>query len=118
MLGQDGWYPADNVLFLNNPPFPKIYALSLLDALSTFRESGCLYQPTYLGPRSDIAVEECMGSQLKVKTAGSEVILSAVLRFISSIKSTIKASSSKWQNDMRTRSREVAATSCSIANVI
>ncbi len=32
-----------------------------------FRESGSVFQPVYLGPRSDIPAEECTVDQLKFK---------------------------------------------------
>ena len=35
--------------------------------LYAFRESGCIYQPVYLGVREDIRSEECVTSQLKYK---------------------------------------------------
>ena len=35
--------------------------------LYAFRESGCIYQPVYLGERDDIAPAECVVAQLKFK---------------------------------------------------
>jgi bifunctional non-homologous end joining protein LigD len=35
--------------------------------LYCFKESGSIYQPVYLGPRSDIPAAECTTDQLKYK---------------------------------------------------
>ena len=35
--------------------------------LYAYRESLCLYQPVYLGPRDDVEPGECLVSQLKFK---------------------------------------------------
>ena len=35
--------------------------------LYAFKESGCIYQPVYLGTRDDIPAEECTTTQLKYK---------------------------------------------------
>ncbi len=40
--------------------------------LYAFPESGVLYQPVYLGKRSDIDPAECMTAQLKFKAVGDE----------------------------------------------
>jgi len=41
--------------------------------LYAFKESGCIYQPVYLGTRDDIPAEECTTSQLKFKAEQSAV---------------------------------------------
>ena len=40
--------------------------------LYAFKESRCLYQPTYLGQRSDVTECECVVAQLKYKSGGEE----------------------------------------------
>ncbi len=72
LLGQDGWHPAGNVTIPANHRVPKVGVVAEIRYLYAHRASGCLYQPTYLGLRSDIGVEECMRSQLKFKAAESE----------------------------------------------
>ena len=40
--------------------------------LYAFKESNCLHQPVYLGPRIDVLVEECTIDQLKYKKEDEE----------------------------------------------
>ncbi len=40
--------------------------------LYAFPDSGVLYQPIYLGARTDVNASECLGSQLKFKSAETE----------------------------------------------
>lgn len=40
--------------------------------LYVFKESGCLYQPLYLGARSDVLPAECVTGQLKFKSEEAE----------------------------------------------
>ncbi len=72
LLGKDGWQLAGNVTIPPNHPVPKVGAVVEARYLYAFPESGSLYQPTYLGLRSDIGIEECMRSQLKFKATESE----------------------------------------------
>jgi bifunctional non-homologous end joining protein LigD len=46
---------------------PKAGEVVEVRYLYAFRESGCLYQPVYLGKRSDIHQTDCTTSQLKFK---------------------------------------------------
>jgi bifunctional non-homologous end joining protein LigD len=39
--------------------------------LYAFPESGCIYQPVYLGTRDDVPAEHCTTAQLKYKPAGA-----------------------------------------------
>ncbi len=55
-----------------NKEIPNVGAILELRYLYAFRESGCLYQPTYLGERSDIEPEDCSVAQLKFKSATDE----------------------------------------------
>jgi bifunctional non-homologous end joining protein LigD len=43
-------------------------------SLYAFKESGCLFQPVYLGLRSDLDQEECTVDQLKYKAETMEPI--------------------------------------------
>ena len=40
--------------------------------LYAFRESGCIYQPVYLGVRDDNTAEECTTAQLKYRAEPAE----------------------------------------------
>jgi bifunctional non-homologous end joining protein LigD len=72
LLGKDDWAIAGNVTIPPNHPVPAVGAVVEVRYLYAFPESGCLYQPIYLGVRSDIQVEECMRAQLKFKTSEEE----------------------------------------------
>jgi bifunctional non-homologous end joining protein LigD len=72
LLGKDGWQSAGNVTIPANHPVPKVGTVVEVRYLYAFQESGSLYQPTYLGFRSDISIEECIRSQLKFKATESE----------------------------------------------
>jgi bifunctional non-homologous end joining protein LigD len=45
---------------------PKIGSVIEVRMLYCFK-GGCLYQPTYIGSRDDINIEECTTKQLKYK---------------------------------------------------
>jgi bifunctional non-homologous end joining protein LigD len=72
LLGQDGWQSAGNVTIPPNHPVPKLGQVVEVRYLYAFSESGSIYQPTYLGVRSDTGVEECTRSQLKFKATEAE----------------------------------------------
>jgi len=72
LLGKDGWQLAGNVTIPPNHQVPKLGQVVEVRYLYAFPESGSLYQPTYLGLRSDITVDECMRSQLKFKPTEAE----------------------------------------------
>ena len=63
--------PAGNVTIPPNHDVPSVGAIVEVRYLYAFRESGCIYQPVYLGKRQDITAEECTVTQLKYK-AGEE----------------------------------------------
>jgi bifunctional non-homologous end joining protein LigD len=71
VLNGAGWKGAGNVTIPANHSIPKTGTVVEVRYLYIFKESGCLYQPTYLGIRSDIGIEECVCGQLKFK-AGAE----------------------------------------------
>lgn len=59
--------PAGNVTIPANLDIPSVAAVVEVRYLYAFRESGCIYQPVYLGVREDITREECTVDQLKYK---------------------------------------------------
>lgn len=59
--------PAGNVTIPANHEIPEIGKVVECRYLYAFRESGCIYQPVYLGVRDDITSEECSVDQLKWK---------------------------------------------------
>lgn len=61
--------PAGNVTIPPNHDVPTPGTVVECRYLYAFPESGCLYQPIYLGARDDIRSAECTTSQLKFKTA-------------------------------------------------
>jgi len=70
LLGDDGWQTAGNVTIPANHPIPGVGAVVEIRYLYAFRESGVLYQPVFLGPRSDVEPSECTVTQLKLKAEG------------------------------------------------
>jgi bifunctional non-homologous end joining protein LigD len=58
---------AGNVTIPPNHEIPKAGQIVECRYLYAFRESGSIYQPVYLGVRSDIPEEECTTAQLKFK---------------------------------------------------
>lgn len=58
---------AGNVTIPPNHEVPHTGQVVECRYLYAFRESGCIYQPVYLGPRDDIRAEECVTAQLKYK---------------------------------------------------
>ena len=72
LLGKDGWQSAGNVTIPANHPIPSVGAVVEVRYLYAFRESGCLYQPTYLGVRKDVEHHECIAAQLKFKSGDEE----------------------------------------------
>jgi bifunctional non-homologous end joining protein LigD len=64
--------PAGNVTIPPNHEIPRTGQVVECRYLYAFRESGCIYQPVYLGVRDDIRAEECTTTQLKYKAAQAE----------------------------------------------
>lgn len=58
---------AGNVTIPPNHSVPKVGTVVEVRYLYAFRESGVIYQPTYLGQRTDIGPGECLVKQLKFK---------------------------------------------------
>jgi bifunctional non-homologous end joining protein LigD len=69
LLGKDGWEVAGNLTVPPNRPLPSVGKVVEVRYLYAFPESGIVYQPVYLGERSDIEPTDCMVSQLKFKPA-------------------------------------------------
>jgi bifunctional non-homologous end joining protein LigD len=67
LLGKDGWMPCGNVTIPANHQIPEVLRVIEVRYLYAHRESNALYQPIYLGLRSDVNPEECMLKQLKYK---------------------------------------------------
>lgn len=72
LLNGDGWVPAGNVTIPSNFNVPKVGQVVEVRYLYAFKESGSLFQPTYLGIRDDVAVGDCKTTQLKYKAEESE----------------------------------------------
>jgi len=68
LLNETGWVTAGNVTIPPNHNIPKIGQVVEVRYLYAFKESGCVYQPVYLGVRSDVLPTECPTSQLKFKS--------------------------------------------------
>lgn len=66
--------PAGNVTIPPNHDVPAPGTVVECRYLYAFKESGSIYQPVYLGARTDIRAEECTTDQLKYK---AEVLVSA-----------------------------------------
>ena len=72
LLNGQGWIPVGNVTIPPNFKVPAVGEVIEARYLYAFVESNALYQPVYLGPRSDIEQHECVLSQLKYKPAAEE----------------------------------------------
>jgi len=66
LLDQEGWQPVGNVTIPPNHPVPNAGAVVEIRYLYAVPD-GSLYQPVYLGVRSDVEPHECVVSQLKFK---------------------------------------------------
>lgn len=64
----DRLVPAGNVTIPPNHAIPEVGGVVECRYLYAYRESGAIYQPVYLGPRTDIPSSECGVDQLKYKT--------------------------------------------------
>ncbi len=63
----DKLVPAGNVTIPSNHSIPEPGEVCEVRYLYAYRESGSIYQPVYLGRRSDIPATECVVEQLKYK---------------------------------------------------
>lgn len=69
LLDQNGRHvPVGNVTIPPNHMLPPPFAVCEVRYLYAY-PGGSLFQPVYLGPRDDVATEECLLSQLKLKAA-------------------------------------------------
>ena len=71
LLNHEGWQPVGNVTIPANHRVPAVGAVIEVRFLYAYRD-GSLYQPVYLGERSDVRQEECVVSQLKFKRDDEE----------------------------------------------
>jgi bifunctional non-homologous end joining protein LigD len=67
LLNGEGWIPVGNVTIPVNELTPAVGQVVEIKYLYAFPESGCLYQPVYLGLRHDVERHDCVLSQLKFK---------------------------------------------------
>lgn len=67
LLDHEGWQVTGNVTIPANRLIPEVGAVLEIRYLYAFKESGVLYQPVFLGKRSDVEPRECRTSQLKFK---------------------------------------------------
>jgi len=63
---------AGNVTIPPNQPIPKEGTVVEVRYLYAYKESGRLYQPTYLGVRGDIEPRACTTAQIKYRTPSEE----------------------------------------------
>ena len=63
----DNLVPAGNVTIPPNHRVPAPGDVVDVRYMHAFREGGSIYQPVYVGPRSDIPASECGADQLKYK---------------------------------------------------
>lgn len=69
LFGPEGWQRAGNVTIPSNQVIPRVGQVVEIRYLYAFRASGVLYQPVYLGVRSDVAQIDCRVDQLAYQTA-------------------------------------------------
>lgn len=65
-------FNSGNCTIPANRPVPQEGAIVEIRYLYAFKESGCIYQPIYLGERDDIDPAECTMDQLKYKSTGTD----------------------------------------------
>jgi bifunctional non-homologous end joining protein LigD len=71
LIGRIGWLTAGNVTIPANHEVPEVGDVVEVRYLNA-SESGVLYQPVYLGKRTDIDPAECMTAQLKYKSSEND----------------------------------------------
>jgi bifunctional non-homologous end joining protein LigD len=64
----DRLVPAGNVTIPPNHAIPQKGTVAEVKYLYAYKQSGAIYQPVYLGPRTDIPPSECGVDQLKYKS--------------------------------------------------
>ena len=65
-------FNSGNCTIPANKQIPQVGTIVECRYLYAFKESGCIYQPIYLGERDDIEPSECTVNQLKFKRADAE----------------------------------------------
>lgn len=65
-------FNSGNCTIPANKQIPQVGAVVECRYLYAFKESGCIYQPVYLGERDDIDPSECTVEQLKFKSTGAD----------------------------------------------
>ena len=73
LLDHEGWQPVGNVTIPPNIQVPSIGAVVEVRYLYAYPD-GSLYQPVYLGQRSDVEPHECVVSQMKLKRDEDEAV--------------------------------------------
>jgi bifunctional non-homologous end joining protein LigD len=68
LLNGEGWVPVGNVTIPPNHAVPHVGAVVEVRYLYAMPGSRSLYQPVYLGVRTDVGQHECVVSQLKFKS--------------------------------------------------
>lgn len=72
LLNCIGWIVIGNVTIPPNHRVPAVGAVVEVRYLYAFKESNALYQPIFLGQRTDVEQHECISAQLKFKPADRE----------------------------------------------
>jgi bifunctional non-homologous end joining protein LigD len=67
LLNGEGWICVGNVTIPPNHVVPPVGTVVEVRYLYAFKEGNTLYQPVYLGVRTDVGQHECVVSQLKFK---------------------------------------------------
>jgi bifunctional non-homologous end joining protein LigD len=67
-----GLVSAGNVTIPANHTIPQVGQVVEVRYLYAFKESGCVYQPVYLGVRTDMLQTECVARQLRFKNDEEE----------------------------------------------
>jgi bifunctional non-homologous end joining protein LigD len=75
LLNGKSFVDAGNVTVPANHTIPAPGSVVEVRYLYAFKESGCIYQPVFLGVRDDIGPAECLVSQLKYKAEQPEPAL-------------------------------------------
>jgi len=73
----DTLVPAGNVTIPPNHAIPETGEVCDVRYLHAFRESGSIYQPVYLGVRTDIPAADCTVDQLKYKNKPASITAAA-----------------------------------------
>jgi bifunctional non-homologous end joining protein LigD len=72
LFNNKGLVSAGNVTIPTNHTIPQVGQVVEIRYLYAFKESGCVYQPLYLGVRTDLLQTECATRQLRFKNDEEE----------------------------------------------